>query len=161
MRQQSGFTLVELVVVIIILGILAATALPKFMNVTEDAHRSAVAGASGGLGAGVAMVHAQWVANGSTAAVSAVSGFGSGDVAVNGTGWPINTSGSTATLNCQDVWTGVMQNPPPIGEDYAVDGTVTSPDCKYSYIADGSTAAAAARYITYESDTGNVTVTNP
>jgi len=40
--NQKGFTIVELVVVIIILGILAATALPRFMDVSTEAHQSSV-----------------------------------------------------------------------------------------------------------------------
>ena len=49
MQKQQGFTLIELVVVIIILGILAVTAAPKFINLQSDAHKSALQGLKGAL----------------------------------------------------------------------------------------------------------------
>lgn len=63
-NKQQGFTLVELVVVIVILGILAATALPRFVNLTNDARISAVQGAAGGLRSAVAVVQARYWATG-------------------------------------------------------------------------------------------------
>lgn len=101
--KQQGFTLVELVVVIVVLGILAATALPRFINVSSDARRAAVQGAAGGLRAAVTLAQARYqasgtftspitMADGTTVAVStgATGGFPTGA-----------TGGIDSAMNCE------------------------------------------------------------
>lgn len=67
---QKGFTLIELVVVIVILGILAATAAPKFIDLTGDAKSSVMKGVQGSIESAVSMLHAKAIVEGKTANAS-------------------------------------------------------------------------------------------
>ncbi len=78
MKRNSGFTLIELVIVIIVLGILAATAVPKFINLQDDAKVSALRGAEAAIHSAANIVY-------SKAAIDGIEDEASDDISDNGT----------------------------------------------------------------------------
>lgn len=63
MKKQKGFTLIELVMVIVIIGILAVTAMPSFINLSGDAQQAATNGVASALGSASAINYASRKAN--------------------------------------------------------------------------------------------------
>jgi MSHA pilin protein MshA len=64
MKKKRGYTLIELVVVIVILGILAVIAAPRFINLSSDARASTVVGLEAAMRSGAELVHAKAVIHG-------------------------------------------------------------------------------------------------
>jgi MSHA pilin protein MshA len=91
-NKQAGFTLIELIMVIVILGVLSAFALPRFANLGDEARAASINGLSGAVKAAANIAHAQWLADGGTG--STVSLEGTSIAMVNG--YPDNTAIASA-----------------------------------------------------------------
>ncbi len=83
MKRNAGFTLIELIIVIVILGILAVTAAPKFINLQGDARSSTVTAMKGAVEAAGSMAHSKAIIAGKDKAASATDGITVDNVGVD------------------------------------------------------------------------------
>lgn len=95
-RQQTGFTLIELVIVIIILGLLAAAAVPRFANLSQQARIASVNGVAGGATSAASVVRAQYLVTGATASPIIVDGQSVAVITGANGGIPTNAVGGIA-----------------------------------------------------------------
>ncbi|MGI2201111.1 type II secretion system protein [Shewanella baltica] len=165
MKKQNGFTLIELVVVIIILGILAVTAAPKFINLQSDARASTVKGLEAAIKGADTLINSKSLIAGNNTVASTATPPPSVSV----------STGKTVLINyghATPVWTGSLENALDIKAATADSGTssewlyVLATGSIYFYpqgqtIPDG-TAAGGQCYVQYVNDLdsyGPITVT--
>ena len=140
MNKQKGFTLVELVIVVVILGFLAVTAIPKFLDLTEQAKEANIEGMAGGFATAVSLARAQWEAEGrqSNGSYNVVNYDGVNVLLTTEStspvvrpGYVVGVFGDTATSAavlgagfndqaCVTIWENILQQPPSITSNLTI-----------------------------------------
>jgi MSHA pilin protein MshB len=185
-----GFTLIELVIVIVLLGLLAATALPRLLSATDNAEIAALEAVAGGFSTAVAIAHGQWAADGNssgaatTAADKVAINLDGKVFYMNEYGWPANVSASDdAAANnqtadeCKQVFDNILQSSPTSTIESSERGSVRyfvsvesnaggsagniGDICRYELILNNGSAVNPTHYFDFDLVDGQVIVVYP
>ncbi|WP_394147704.1 type II secretion system protein [Shewanella atlantica] len=147
MKKQNGFTLIELVVVIIILGILAVTAAPKFINLQSDARKSTVEGVQAALQGANSLIYSKAAIAGKEKDKPATITIATGVTVTTDYGH-LNSATNTATVkanleNAMDMTFEALANASTVAkEDWAV---LYSSATKFIIVPKGKKSTDACR----------------
>lgn len=163
MQKRNGFTLIELIIVIVILGVLAVIAAPRFVDLSEDAERATFQGIAAAFKSGVNQVHLAWQIRGNGQAVQDFIplpvDIAGGDLSVNEFGYPADTRGTsldvTNSEDCLDIFRAVLTTDTDVESDDSAlfQAQYTgAQSCSYTYVNQPSLT------FTYDSNSGDIVI---
>ncbi len=126
--REVGFTMLELLTVILILGLLGAIAAPRFLNVTGGAKRASFDAVKAAFAESVFSAHVIWAAGGGAGAAVTLEGT---PIEVNAAGWPRVDNTATNQMTALDLYNLVMNTTLP--SDWAATEDLGASTADYTY----------------------------
>ncbi|WP_448553870.1 prepilin-type N-terminal cleavage/methylation domain-containing protein [Thalassotalea montiporae] len=168
-NKSSGFTLIELIVVIVILGIISVTAIPRFIDLTDDANLAVIRTLAANFEKAVDDAHLRWQISGEPGRIQNMPDFGDGTLDMSTNGWPIGINKGNANDNigrgnagCHSLWNYLLidgsRADADTSEDFQSFRHSGNTSCSFVYRANGDTAGrtAAQLGVLYNSINGQV-----
>lgn len=169
-KVESGFTLVELIIVIVILGILSVVALPRYLNATDEANLATVKTITANLKKSVKDANLRWQLSGSPGRIQNLPGFSDNTLDMSTTGWPVGLDKGNSNDNvgqgdagCPALWNYLIINAPQASLDTSQPFQgyrhTDTKSCSFVYRDNGDTATreTAKLGVLYNSVNGSVT----
>ena len=172
MNASRAFTLIELIVAIVLIGILSAVILPRFSDLSDEAVIAQAEGVAGSLRSSVNTVKALFQSQGHATRVQNLPGFGNDNVDTNNRGYPIGIDKGNGNENigqqskgCAELWQGLLSEAPSVAhnnnnQQYRSFRHTQNRVCSYVYRAQGDTGNqnTGQIIIRYDSRDGSVRV---
>lgn len=168
--NQAGFTLIELIMVIAILGVLSAFAIAKFADLQDEAELSTIQYTAANFQAAVQNVKILFLSQNHTTRTQNITGIANDIIDTNNLGYPIGISKGAGNENingsgCEDLWRSLLTDPPTVergnnNADYRAYRHNSARFCSFAYRKSGDTANRnqSQIIIRYSADTGVVDV---
>ncbi|RQM64192.1 prepilin-type N-terminal cleavage/methylation domain-containing protein [Aeromonas enteropelogenes] len=157
MKKQAGFTLIELVIVIIILGILAVTAAPKFLNLQDDAKKAAADGVLAAVQSSAQLVYSKSALEGEERSDDAAVSSSDGTSIKTAYGYPkASDDGIKLAVTIDGSWNGsAVANATPAQYQFKADNDLKKDAKCILYTEATSTATATSKIGKLAADKGN------